>query len=345
MRHLVLDDVGGRPPRGVTYERRGRGDLHRDVLGERLRTPGCSAVSALAERERRRARRSCRRRGCRCATAPVPATSSRTKRATPMFSPSLATISPKSSSTVMPRAALGLRHAGRSTSVGRRRRRSARRAAATKPVNSALRPTKSVSQLTSTSTPILPSSAHERGDGALVRGAAGLLGERGQAARAQDVDGRVDVAVGLGERLLAVHHARAGALAELLDHAGGDLSHRYASRRSVSRVRRVMAVTRVLVAAGAYSACSRRPRAASAASASLGGVGRGPRRLDVGGGLGVAASAAAARREPRRSAAVRPRRQVFGGGAAASRRRHDGSDARRRPAAVAAAALDRRRRR
>ena len=70
-------------------------------------------------------------------------------------------------------------------------------------------------------------SRDERGDGALVGRATGLLGERSQTAGAQDVDSGVQVAVGLGERLLALHHAGSGALAELLDHAGGDVSHRW----------------------------------------------------------------------------------------------------------------------
>src|SRR5262249_48210099 len=42
---------------------------------------------------------------------------------------------------------------------------------------------------------------------------------------AQPVDRRIDVAVGLGERLLAVHHARAGQLAELLHQCGRNRRH------------------------------------------------------------------------------------------------------------------------
>src|SRR5918992_1346500 len=41
-------------------------------------------------------------------------------------------------------------------------------------------------------------------------------------AHAQELDGRVDVAVGLRQRLLALHHAGAGAVAELLDLGRGD---------------------------------------------------------------------------------------------------------------------------
>src|SRR5690606_13184259 len=55
--------------------------------------------------------------------------------------------------------------------------------------------------------------------------AAGLLVGLGQAGLAQRLGGGVDVAVGFGERLLALHHAGAGALAQLLDHGCGDFSH------------------------------------------------------------------------------------------------------------------------
>src|SRR4051812_28229258 len=41
----------------------------------------------------------------------------------------------------------------------------------------------------------------------------------------QELDGLVVVAVGLGERLLAVHHAGAGGVAETLDVGGGEVSH------------------------------------------------------------------------------------------------------------------------
>src|SRR3546814_7733554 len=42
---------------------------------------------------------------------------------------------------------------------------------------------------------------------------------------AQPVDGAFEVAGGFAERLLAVHHAGSGHLAELLDQSRGDLSH------------------------------------------------------------------------------------------------------------------------
>ena len=54
-------------------------------------------------------------------------------------------------------------------------------------------------------------------DQAFGRSAAGLLVGLGNALLAQPVDRGLHVAVGLGERRLAVHHARAGQLAEFLD--------------------------------------------------------------------------------------------------------------------------------
>ena len=55
-------------------------------------------------------------------------------------------------------------------------------------------------------------------------GAAGLLGNRGKALGAQQVNGGFHVAIGVVERLLAIHHAGAGALAQVL-HVSGGVSH------------------------------------------------------------------------------------------------------------------------
>src|SRR3546814_1669813 len=62
-------------------------------------------------------------------------------------------------------------------------------------------------------------------DQALGRDAAGLLGGGGEALLAQPVDRGLHVALGLTQRLLAVHHAGAGLLAQFLDLRGGDCSH------------------------------------------------------------------------------------------------------------------------
>src|SRR6185503_14279071 len=54
---------------------------------------------------------------------------------------------------------------------------------------------------------------------------AGLLGGGGEPLLAQPVDRTFEIALGLTQRLLAVHHARAGLLAQLLHQSGGDLGH------------------------------------------------------------------------------------------------------------------------
>ena len=63
-------------------------------------------------------------------------------------------------------------------------------------------------------------------DQAFGRDAAGLLRGLRQALLAQPVDRRFHVAVVFGQRLLAIHHADAGRLAQVLDHRRGDCSHR-----------------------------------------------------------------------------------------------------------------------
>ena len=62
-------------------------------------------------------------------------------------------------------------------------------------------------------------------DEAFGGGAAGLLGGGRKTLGAQPVDRGFHLAIGLGERLLAVHHAGAGALAQFLHRCGRDLSH------------------------------------------------------------------------------------------------------------------------
>ena len=72
-------------------------------------------------------------------------------------------------------------------------------------------------------------------DQALGGDAAGLLGGRRQALGAQPVDRLLEVARDLAQRLLAIHHARAGLLAQFLDQRGGDLSHVSAPFVSIRR--------------------------------------------------------------------------------------------------------------
>ena len=88
---------------------------------------------------------------------------------------------------------------------------------------SSLRATKSVSELISTIAPTpLPRRDADQTFGGL---AAGLLGGLGQALLTQPVDRRLDIAVGLAQRLLAVHHAGAGLGPKILYKRCSYLSH------------------------------------------------------------------------------------------------------------------------
>jgi hypothetical protein len=62
-------------------------------------------------------------------------------------------------------------------------------------------------------------------DQALGSDAAGLFRSLRQALLAQPVLGGRHVTAGLGQRGLAIHHACAGRLAQILDHRCGDCSH------------------------------------------------------------------------------------------------------------------------
>ena len=62
-------------------------------------------------------------------------------------------------------------------------------------------------------------------DQALGRDAARLLGGGGEALLAQPVDRGFHVAGDLGQRLLAIHHARAGFVAQVFHQSGGNFSH------------------------------------------------------------------------------------------------------------------------
>ena len=101
--------------------------------------------------------------------------------------------------------------------------------------------------------------AHHHADLALARRAVGALRGGRHALLAQQLDGLVEVAVGLLERALAVHHPGARRVAQLLDHRSGDLGHSAAS--SVARLGGVGCSARRLVG------CGRLPRLSRAASA------------------------------------------------------------------------------
>ena len=66
---------------------------------------------------------------------------------------------------------------------------------------------------------------HGDGDEALGGDAARFLGGLGETLLAQPVDRRLDIALGLGEGVLAIHHAGAGLLAKILHQCGRDARH------------------------------------------------------------------------------------------------------------------------
>ena len=89
--------------------------------------------------------------------------------------------------------------------------------------NFSLRATKSVSELTSTSAASLASAARPIRPSAATRPA--FLAALAEALGPQPVDRGLHVAVGLVERRLAIHHARAGLVAQVLHHGCGDRRH------------------------------------------------------------------------------------------------------------------------
>ena len=89
--------------------------------------------------------------------------------------------------------------------------------------NWSLRATKSVSEFTSRTVAVRPEDFDR--DQPLGRDPARLLRRLGEALLAQPVDRALDVAGGLVERRLAVHHAGAGLVAQLLHHRRRDVRH------------------------------------------------------------------------------------------------------------------------
>src|SRR5262249_18828486 len=101
-----------------------------------------------------------------------------------------------------------------------------------------------------------------------------------EALLADELDRLFHVPAGLDERALAVHHPRAGALAELLDLAGGDFGHDRTSSVSVS------AVSAVSASAGGTA-----PAAASVCATACSASGSGAGAAASGSGLGSACRA------------------------------------------------------
>ena len=81
----------------------------------------------------------------------------------------------------------------------------------------------------------------DRGDQAVGRVAVAALDVLGLALDPQDLDGALEIAVGLLEGLLAVHHPGAGGVAELLHVCGGKVRHRLVLSSSRRRRRVVVA--------------------------------------------------------------------------------------------------------
>ena len=135
--------------------------------------------------------------------------------------------------------------------------------------NCGLRATKSVSELTSTIAPDVVLG--DQADQALGRHPVRLLGGLGQALLAQPVDGLFHVAVGFGERRLAVHHAGAGLVAQGLHHARGDAVIRKSScvaaagrRLSAATLRQTLALRPQTAAAStSFLAAATQPSAAT----------------------------------------------------------------------------------
>src|SRR5271169_99264 len=90
-------------------------------------------------------------------------------------------------------------------------------------------------------------TAELRGDQAVGRGAGGPLARILDALDAEQLDRVLEVAIGLGERVLAVHHASAGLVPESLDVSGSEVRHVLVSRLYVC--------TSLLVLAGGGVAC------------------------------------------------------------------------------------------
>ncbi len=89
--------------------------------------------------------------------------------------------------------------------------------------NLSLRATKSVSELTSTKAHGI--AIDGKSDQPFGGDPSRFLRRLGEALGSQPIDGGIHVAVGGGKRRLAVHHAYAGLLAQVLHHCCGDFSH------------------------------------------------------------------------------------------------------------------------
>ena len=235
---LFVLDRGGIEIVGRQRERRGRRDVHGDLaakLGER-RLVGF----AFDGDEHADAAQAGRGLVVHIARHGAGLTLKWPARRSCMFSPTVAIRLVIMSPTVSPSSVT----AALMAAMSRPRRARPWPSSARAPWKRALRATKSVSALSSVTAPVMP----------LPSGRIAIATSPSAATRPaffaafdnfgpQPVDGRLHGAVGLGERALAVHHARAGPFAQFLHEAGRDLSHgglhRFNDARRTRSVRRL----------------------------------------------------------------------------------------------------------
>ena len=129
-------------------------------------------------------------------------------------------------------------------------------------------------------------------DQPFARRAAGLLRRARQAALAQDGVRLVEVAVGLGQRVLAFHHARAGLVAELLHICCGD-------RRRHDSLLRLFYVRKEGAGLGEPGASAKSPEPLALSPEPYCSLGRGRRRFARGAAGRAARAAAVVARHPR----------------------------------------------
>jgi hypothetical protein len=195
---FALDD-GGIEPGRIERLRIGRGDMHRELAAEARARRSCRSIRAPRSRPSCRRRRS-RRCGRSSTPRPCRPTSEAARRSV-MFSPMVAIASAIAVSTVTSPTLAALIF---STSAPTSSATCA--IILTRPWNCSLRATKSVSELTSTTTPLVPLRSDARRSGLpRRRGRPSWRPSTGPSCAASRSPPHV--AVGLGERLLAIHHA------------------------------------------------------------------------------------------------------------------------------------------
>src|SRR5215207_512683 len=131
--------------------------------------------------------------------------------------------------------------------------------------------------------PLLRVARERVADHALGRLTAGALGRLPEALLAQELLRRLDVATGLDERALGVHHPRAGQVTKLLDECGGDGGHDWAS-----------SVTSAAAGSTVSSPCESTSCSGASATSSAAGSGASATSSAAGSGAGAGAAASSA---------------------------------------------------